>query len=322
MKQSLLYILLVFFSSMLFAVESETVVTKQEPDEKSKNSKFSLLLKRQTYQYLPYEYTSLTDKNESLVPTRSSSTLKENGKVLIPFVFSYENLTKGFKLELSYFEIEIVNANTLLYQQTSQGPNISRHYLSPMARSEFEFNAYKALSPIKDWKLYLGGGIRNINRYLYGNYLGQGTFKEYFFTYGPQVSVQSIYELPYDLAFHLTVDVFYTQGTRFFKQPNLMEDRFQYSLSTAGTEGIFRGYEFDGSLSYSFHSNMKFFVGYNMIVSKFSYYHYNEIQFSRNAENLGSASPSLTGNWEMNLPKKSENFDTLRGIYLGMMVSF
>ncbi|MBM9548704.1 hypothetical protein JWG40_16885 [Leptospira sp. 201903074] len=321
MKQILIYIVILSFSPMLFAEETATKIDTLQ-DEKSKSSKFSLLLKRQTYQYLPYEYTSLTDKNESLVPTRSSSALKENGKVLIPFVFSYENLAKGFKLELSYFEVEIVNANTLLYQQTSQGPNISRYYLSPMARSEFEFNAYQSLSPTKDWKLYLGGGIRNINRYLYGNYLGQGTFKEYFFTYGPQVSAQSIYELPYDLAFHLTIDLFYTQGTRFFKQPNLTEDRFQYSLSTAGTEGIFRGYEFDGSLAYSFHPHMKFFVGYNMIVSKFSYYHYSEIQFSRSTENLGSASPSVTGNWEMNLPKKSENFDTLRGIYLGMMVSF
>lgn len=271
---------------------------------------------------MPYEYTSLTDKNETITPTRSSSALKENGKVLIPFVFSYENLAKGFKLDLSYYEIEIVNANTLLYQHPAQGPNISRFYLSPMARSEFEFNAYKTFTPTSDWKLYLGGGIRNINRYLYGNYLGQGTFKEYFFTYGPQVSVQSIYQLTGDFAFHLTMDVFYTQGTRFFKQPNLMEDRFQYSLSTSGTGGIFRGYEFDGSLSYSFHPNMKFFVGYNMIVSKFSYLHYNEIQLSRSTENLGSTNPSVTGAWEMNLPKKSENFDSLRGIYIGMVVSF
>lgn len=320
MKQSLIYILFFSFSSLLFAEETGTVTP--EPEEKTKTSKFSLLLKRQTYQYLPYEYTSLTDKNESIVPTRSSSALKENGKVLIPFVFSYENLAKGFKLELSYFEIEIVNANTLLYRQTAQGPNISRYYLSPMARSEFEFNAYKTFTPTRDWNLYLGGGLRNINRYLYGNYLGQGTFKEYFFTYGPQASVQSIYQLTGDFAFHLTMDVFYTQGTRFFKQPNLMEDRFQYSLSTASTGGIFRGYEFDGSLSYSFHPHMKFFIGYNMIVSKFSYLHYNEIQLSRSTENLGSANPSITGVWEMNLPKKSENFDTLRGIYLGMMVSF
>lgn len=320
MKQNLIYILLVFFSSMLFA--EETVTIENEPKEKRNHSRTSLLLKRQTYQYLPYEYTALTDKNEAIVPTRSSSALKENGKVLIPFVFSYENLTKGFKLELSYFEIEIVNANTLLYQQTALGAHISRFYLSPMARSEFEFNVYKTFTPGLDWKLYLGGGIRNINRYQYGNYLGQGTFKEYFFTYGPQVSLQSIYQLPFDLAFHLTMDLFYTQGTRFFKQPNLMEDRFQYSLSTAGTEGIFRGYELDGSLSYSFHPNMKFFVGYNLIVSKFSYYHYNEIQLSRSTENLGSANPTVTGAWEINLPKKSENFDSLRGIYVGAMVSF
>ncbi|PJZ84552.1 LA_2444/LA_4059 family outer membrane protein [Leptospira harrisiae] len=320
MKQNLFYLFLVSVSSMIFAEGRETEVPLSEG--KIKKSEWSLLLKRQTYQYLPYEYSSLTDKNESIVPTRSSSALKENGKVLIPFVFSYENIEKGFKVDLSYFEIEIVNANTLLYQQSIEGGNVSRFYLSPMARSEFELNLYKTFVPTKDWKLYLGGGVRNINRYLYGNYLGQGTFKEYFFTYGPQVSVQTVYQLPYDLAFHLTMDLFYTQGTRFFKQPNLMEDRFQYSLSTAGTEGIFRGYEWDGSLTYSFHPNMKFFVGYNMIVSKFSYLHYNEIQFSRSTDNLGSQNPSISGGWEMNFPKKSENFDNLRGIYLGMMVSF
>ncbi|TGM68923.1 hypothetical protein EHQ96_05100 [Leptospira levettii] len=320
MKQNLIYLFLVSVSSMVFAEGREMEPSLQEG--KNKKSEWSLLLKRQTYQYLPYEYTSLTDKNESIVPTRSSTTLKENGKVLIPFVFSYENVEKRFKVDLSYFEIEIVNANTLLFQQSAQGGNLSRFYLSPMARSEFELNLYQTFLPAKDWKLYLGGGVRNINRYLYGNYLGQGTFKEYFFTYGPQASVQSVYQLSQDLAFHLTMDVFYTQGTRFFKQPNLMEDRFQYSLSTAGTEGIFRGYEWDGSLSYSFHSNMKFFVGYNMIVSKFSYLHYNEVQFSRTTANIGSQNPSLTGDWEMNVPKKSENFDRLRGIYLGMMVNF
>ncbi|MCG6144317.1 LA_2444/LA_4059 family outer membrane protein [Leptospira bandrabouensis] len=320
MKQNLIYLFLVSVSSMIFAEgrEMETSIL----EGKNKKSEWSLLLKRQTYHYLPYEYSSLTDKNESIVPTRSSSALKENGKVLIPFVFSYENLEKGFKVDLSYFEIEIVNANTLLYQQSAQGGNVSRFYLSPTARSEFELNLYQTFLLNKDWKLYLGGGVRNINRYLYGNYLGQGTFKEYFFTYGPQVSAQTIYQLSQKLALHLTMDVFYTQGTRFFKQPNLMEDRFQYSLSTAGTEGIFRGYEWDGSLSYSFHPNMKFFVGYNMIVSKFSYLHYNEIQFSSNTANLGSQNPSVTDTWEWNLPKKSENFDRLRGIYLGMMVSF
>ncbi|PJZ47204.1 LA_2444/LA_4059 family outer membrane protein [Leptospira brenneri] len=320
MKPNRIYIFLVFFSWGIFAEGPGT--EPQTPEEKTKNSKWTLLLKRQTYNYLPYEYTSLTEKNESFVPTRSSTALKENGKVLIPFVFGYENLAKGFKLELSYFEIEIVNANTLLFQQTPQGPNLSRFYLSPMARSEFEFNAYKTLDLSRDWKFYLGGGIRNINRYVYGNYLGQGTFKEYFFTYGPQVSIQTIYQLTQDFAFHLTMDVFYTQGTRFFKQPNLMEDRFQYSFSTAGTAGIFRGYEFDSSFSYSFHPNMKFFIGYNMILSKFSYLHYNEIQLSRSTENLGSTNPTITGNWEMHLPKKSENFDSLRGIYLGMMVNF
>ncbi|TGK89366.1 hypothetical protein EHQ23_02975 [Leptospira bourretii] len=320
MKQNLIYLILVSVSSMIFAEGRE--METPTPEGKNKKSEWSLLLKRQTYHYLPYEYSSLTDKNESIVPTRSSSALKENGKVLIPFVFSYENLEKGFKVDLSYFEIEIVNANTLLYQQSAQGGNVSRFYLSPTARSEFELNLYQTFLLNKDWKLYLGGGVRNINRYLYGNYLGQGTFKEYFFTYGPQVSAQTIYQLTQELALHLTIDVFYTQGTRFFKQPNLMEDRLQYSLSTAGTEGIFRGYEWDGSFSYSFHPNMKFFVGYNMIVSKFSYLHYNEIQFSRNTANLGSQNPSVTDNWEWNLPKKSENFDRLRGIYLGMMVSF
>ncbi|PJZ81628.1 LA_2444/LA_4059 family outer membrane protein [Leptospira meyeri] len=322
MKQNLIYIFLVSVSSMIFAEGDGRETEKPVPEGNSKKSEWSLLLKRQTYHYLPYEYSSLTDKNESILPTRSSSALKENGKVLIPFVFSYENLEKGFKVDLSYFEIEIVNANTLLYQQSTQGGNLSRFYLSPTARSEFELNFYKTFSPTKDWKLNLGGGVRNINRYLYGNYLGQGTFKEYFFTYGPQVSVQTIYQLNQDFAFHLTMDVFYTQGTRFFKQPNLMEDKFQYSLSTAGTEGIFRGYELDGSLSYFFHPNMKFFVGYNMIVSKFSYLHYNDIQLKQNTENLGSQNPSLAGVWEMNLPQKSENFDVLRGIYLGMKVSF
>jgi len=320
MKPSFYFILFLFLSSVLFAEESGTKTSEQK--EEDKNSKFSLLLKRQTYQYLPYEYTSLTNKNEFLFPNRSSQPLKENGKVLIPFVFSYEDKARDFKLELSYFEIEIVNANTLLYQQNPQGPNFSRFYLSPMARSEFEFNAYRTFNPTKEWNLYLGGGIRNINRYLYGNFLGQGTFKEYFFTYGPQVSIQSIYPLMHNTAFHLTMDLFYTQGTRFFKQPNIMEDRFQYSLFTSGTEGIFKGYEFDGSISYSFHTNMKFFVGYNMIVSKFSYFRYNEVQWSRRTENLGSVTTSLSGEWEVNLPKRSDNFDTLRGIYFGLMVSF
>ena len=315
MKNFLILILFFIFYQNTFALE----ISKAKD---AKETLFHLLLKRQTYHYIPYEYTALTDKNESLYPSRKSSELKENGKVLIPFVFTYENLAKALKVEVSYFEIEIVNANTLLFENSPSQISASRFYLSPMARSEFEGNAYKMfyLDPL--WKVSLGGGIRNINRYLYGNYLSQGAFKEYFFTYGPQFSIESEVTLPYDLYWNLTLDIFYTQGTRFQRQPHLIENKLTYAFNNAGTEGVFRGYEFDTSLSYQFHSNMRLFLGFNQIISRFSYLNFNELRVTSNTNNLGSPNISLSDEFKWEKPIRKENFDRLQGIYFGLMVTF
>lgn len=136
-----------FFIS--FSLNSESIPAKN-PTLRSKSWEYRLLLKRQTYFYLPYEYTSLS-KFTDLSVSRNTGEIAQNSKVLIPFVFNLENRDKGYKFELSYFEIEIVNPNTTVLQNSNGVFTISRSYLSPVSRSEFELNGYKSFIISREW---------------------------------------------------------------------------------------------------------------------------------------------------------------------------
>ncbi|BDA78006.1 membrane protein [Leptospira kobayashii] len=289
--------------------------------KKEKTSSFELLLKRQTYDFAPYEYTSLT-KNPPPNQTSNTGKLSQNSKVLIPFVFSYENYKKNYRLEISYFEMEIVNPNSLVLRTDGNQISMTREYLKPVTRSELKANAYLKFPFGKDWNFYSGGGIRNINKYKYGNYLGEGAFQEYFFTYGPQLSIKSVYSITSEIQFSVGLDGFYTQGNRFVKDPILNSQTFTLPIDTAGTEGIYRGYELDLSLSYRFAENFKFYIGYNRIESKFSYLHFHQINVNYSNSQWNGNDFSLSGFPSISKPIQSGNFETLKGFYLGGSVHF
>ncbi|TGN10441.1 LA_2444/LA_4059 family outer membrane protein [Leptospira ilyithenensis] len=303
--------------SSLYCEEKET----ETGSKKEKISSFEFFLKRQTYHFTPYEYTSLTETPDPNRPV-SAGKLNQNSKVLIPFVFSYDNYEKNYRLEISYFEMEIVNPNSVVLRTEGNQISMTREYITPVTRSELEVNAYRKFSIGKGWSLYTGGGIRNINKYKYGSYVSEGAFQEYFFTYGPQLSIKSVHSITSDIQFSIGLDGFYTQGNRFLKDPILSSQTFLLPISTAGTEGIYRGYELDLSLSYRFFENFKFYIGYNQIESKFSYLDLHQVNVIYLNSQWNGNNFSLTGVPAVSQPIRSGNFEILKGVYFGGSVNF
>jgi len=311
------FVFFVWSFGSLHSEENETA----NASKKERSSSFELLLKRQTYHFIPYEYTSLTEV-QNLHQSATTDKLRQNSKVLIPFVFGYENHEKNYKLEISYFEMEIVNPNVLVLRTNENQISFNREYLTPVTRSELEANAYRKFYLAEDWNLYLGGGIRNINKYKYGTYLGEGAFQEYFFTYGPQVSIKSEYSVTERMKVSIGFDGFYTQGNRFLKDPILNSQTFTFPVNIAGTEGIYRGYELDVSLSYRFFENFKFYIGYNQIESKFSYLNFHQINVTYLNSGWNGNDSTFSGIPSFSQPTQTGNFETLKGIYLGGSVNF
>ncbi|TGK03278.1 hypothetical protein EHO58_12670 [Leptospira selangorensis] len=305
-----IFVLLNLF--LIPSLQASEEIPKNGPSE-NKKQKFELLLKRQTYSFIPYNFTSYSEKTD---PKESIETshLQQNQKVLVPAVFSYENYEKNYRAEISYYEVELVNPNSNVIRSNSSGLSAERFYYSPLARSEFEANFYKIISPAQNWNLYLGGGLRNINKYTYGKYMLDGAFQEYFYTYGPQVSIQSSYQFMENFTANLSLDVFYTEGTRFFKTPMISTDTLVFTNGSAGTRGIFRGYESEISLQYKFHENMRFHLGYNQIYSYFSYLHFDQLNLYYNISSPSSISISNGS--------RSGNYEILRGFFLGFSVFF
>ncbi len=322
MKSPKFYLSLISMMALSFEsiyAEEETNVPPKKKE--TRNATYSLLLKRQDYKLTPYEYTSYTEKTD---PTEWKETrkLNQNSKILIPFVFGYENLESLWKWEISYFEMETVNPNAMVVSSKQSVLNADRHYFSPNARSEAEANVYKIFMLNEGWSLSLGGGIRNINRYIYGNYLSQGAFQEYFFTYGPQISLKTSYEIMDRLQMHFGLDVFYTQGNRFVRNTSVGQESLTFAHFTAGAQGVYRGYEADISLSYRFHENMKFHWGYNWIESQFSYLNLRQIDTEFTGRGNVFENSNQIALTRIRIPVRSGNFETLKGMYFAVSIHY
>ncbi|UOG31791.1 LA_2444/LA_4059 family outer membrane protein [Leptospira noguchii] len=310
-KRFKIYIFLIFYIFFLNSVLSQT--------QEDKKSAFELLIKRQTYRWTPYDYTSYTERS-ILETTIKTDSIKQNQKVLIPLVFRYDQLEKKFRIEISAYEIELANPNTNVVQFGSLGFDARRQYFNPMLRSEAEFNYYKIINLLPNWDFFAGAGIRNINKYKYGYFLREGVYEEYFYTYGPQIIFRTDFRPIENLYFSLAADFFYTEGNRFYKQKTLTQDWMVVSFGNAGAKGIYRGYEIDFSISYRIFEKFKIYLGYNYIYSFFSYYGFQQtnLNFQTNSNDpfAKEQTPAITH------PSRSGNHDILQGVYLGISVCF
>ncbi|KWV23685.1 outer membrane protein [Leptospira interrogans] len=305
-------IFLIFYILFPSSVLSQT--------EENKKNTFELLIKRQTYRWTPYDYTSYTERS-ILETTIKTDSIKQNQKVLIPLVFRYDQLEKKFRIEVSAYEIELANPNTNVIESGTLGYETRKQYFNPMLRSEAELNYYKILNLYPNWDFFAGAGIRNINKYKYGYFLREGVYEEYFYTYGPQFVFRTEYRFAENWSLSLAADLFYTQGTRFYKPQALTLESMTVSAGTAGAQGIYRGYELDVSLGYRVFDAVKFFVGYNYIYSYFSYYSFHQTDIRLQTSSLD---PFISENSSAPILHmfRSGNHDILQGLYLGMSVSF
>ncbi|EMJ94115.1 outer membrane protein, TIGR04327 family [Leptospira alstonii serovar Pingchang str. 80-412] len=293
---------------------------KQEENREGekKKSVFEFWIKRQTYRWTPYDYTSFSE-HSPLESSNKTDSVKQNRKVLVPLAFRYDNLEKKFRIEISAYEIELANANTNF---TRSGDQVRRHYFNPMLRSEAEFNFYKILIWNEDWKVFAGAGIRNINKYKYGYFLKEGSYQEYFYTYGPQIVLNTEYKLWKEISVHLGLDLFYTEGNRFYKDRTITPDAIVVSNGNAGVKGIYRGYEVDLSLSYKIFDTVKLYVGYNYIYSYFSYYGFRQTDFNLGNPQISPFQTQVDNSPSLSHSIRSGNHDILQGLYLGIGVNF
>ncbi|TGK34909.1 hypothetical protein EHQ12_06145 [Leptospira gomenensis] len=314
--------------ALIFLSNSIQAEQESENRENGLNKRnFELLLKRQTYQWTPYDYTSYTERPWTETSMKTDS-VKQNQKVIVPFVFRYDHPERKFRIEISAYEIELANANTIVTQSGTAGYETRRQYFNPMIRSEAEFNLFRIVEATESWKLFFGLGIRNINKYKYGYFLREGAYQEYFYTYGPQAVFRGDYRISERFFLSFALDLFYTQGNRFYKPTTTTFDSIVVSSGSSGVRGIYRGSEIDVSVAYQISEALKFYLGYSYIDSYFSYYGFNQTDLSfGNSQN----SPFQTETNEVSRidnilrishPIRSGNFDRLHGLYLGLSVNF
>ncbi|RHX77854.1 LA_2444/LA_4059 family outer membrane protein [Leptospira yasudae] len=316
------------FCLLSLAAESISAQSSEKnPSKENAKPSFELLLKRQTYEWIPYDFTSYTERpwTETSIKTDSA---KQNQKVIVPFVFRYDHSEKKFRIEISAYEIELANANTIVTQAGAAGYETRRQYFNPMIRSEAEFNLFRIVEASENWRFFLGLGIRNINKYKYGYYLREGAYQEYFYTYGPQAAFRTDFRIAERFFLSFALDFFYTEGNRFYKPTTTTLDSIVVSSGSSGVRGIYRGSEIDVSIAYQISESFKFYVGYSYIDSYFSYYGFNQTDLSfGNSQN----SPFQTGtNGAFQIENglrishtiHSGSFDRLRGAYLGLSVNF
>ncbi|EQA51634.1 hypothetical protein CH370_21655 [Leptospira kmetyi] len=318
-------ILLCLFGVVLKSVNAET--EEEGSDKNAKKNSFELILKRQTYQWTPYDYTSYTERSP-LETSIKTDSVKQNQKVLTPFVFRFDQKERKFRVEISAYEIELANPNMIVTRTGSSGFEIGRQYLNPMIRSEAELNLFKIFDLHEDWRIFAGAGIRNINKYKYGYYLREGAYEEYFYTYGPQLVFRTDYRIWEKFFLSLGADLFYTEGNRFYKPKTFTLDSVSLSSGTAGVRGIYRGYEIDFSFAYQISQSLKFYLGYSYIDSYFSYYGFNQTDLrfgnaSTDPFQIGTSNTQPNYNtFQISHPILSGHRDLLRGVYLGLSVQF
>ena len=265
----LFYVAIILVSYPVYSQDGDDLYGKANSIVVENNYGFELFVKRQSYTFSSFEYESSTRNpyQDSLI---QNDGLKQNSKILVPMMLRYEDSQRNFWIETSYYEIEIVNSNTVELTTYPDSFSLTRRYFPALIRSEAEINAIKFFEPESGLKLGIGGGGKNINKYIYGKYNLSGAYQEYYLTYGPQLSLRLEWNFLNNLFLTGMVDAFYTQGNRF--SDNLLIDTNQLRVegSIAGKKGLYRGVESDMALYFRFFEKFKIGVGYNRIDSFFS----------------------------------------------------
>ncbi|WP_081099210.1 LA_2444/LA_4059 family outer membrane protein [Leptospira weilii] len=308
----------------IYSLQTDPTFSQQKEknqEGEKKKSVFEFWIKRQTYRWTPYDYTSFSE-HSPLESSNKTDSVKQNQKVLVPLAFRYDRHDKKYRIELSAYEIELANPNAIVTKAGGGGIEIQRHYFNPMIRSEAEFNYYKILNLSENWDLFVGVGIRNINKYKYGYFLQEGAYQEYFYTYGPQFVFRTDYRFMENFSLSFAADLFYTEGNRFYKPKTVSLDSVTISNGTVGVRGIYRGYELDLSLGYKIFETVKLYVGYNYIYSYFSYLGFNQTDFVLGNSQVSPIQMHINDVPFITRSIRSGNHDILQGFYFGVSVGF
>lgn len=312
-----------FLAATLIGSTGPIPLAAEEPSVARQAPRFELTLKRQTFRYLPYEYTSLTQISSygSVYEPALAGDLQQNDKVIVPASLSCEDCIPSWRLEASYYEIELAAPNVYVLRTMPTGATLSRQYLNPTARSEAAGSAMRRFSLSSRWQLHVGAGIQNINKYTYGyNGLSGSAYEEHFFTYGGAAHARLNGMFTESFSMAVQTKLFYTTGTRFSDNLHLQPGTVSFppgaaltiSAGTAHARGIFRGAGLDASLGYKFFDRFQLRVGYDYVYSYFSLLHNREMRITF----------PLSGTPTASYPPRNGNHDIVRGLYTAVSFSF
>ncbi len=314
-----------FFAALFIGSAALGALHAESPGPSSAKStpKFEFLMKRQTFRFLPYEYTSLTQISSygSVYEPVVAGGLGGNEKVLVPAACSCEDCIESWRLEASYYEIELPAANAILLRSTPTSLVLTRQYLNPTARSEALGTALRRISLSGGWTMYVGGGIQNINKYTYGaNTLSGSPYQEYFFTYGPAASMRLTGALTDSFSITFQSKMFATTGTRFASSASWEGGNLSFPpgaaltirAGTAHTRGVYRGAEIDVSGAFRIFDRFRIHIGYDHIYSYFSYLHYHQTNITFPVSGIPTVS----------YPPKTGNHEIVSGLYAALSITF
>ncbi len=281
-KIFLVLLLLILCQFRIFAQDdiekkpSQVEVKEDNPAKEGKTHHFGITIKRMNYTYIPAEYHFSKTPNLLIIPLSSSSELKKNEQVTLPFAISYYNKNWNLFIEASHYKVTYNNVNyrtAEVYHNPYFGSpkeqiRVYDTRLSPKTRRESKINFYKRIELNESNSFFYGLGIRNIykgshsiSRSPYGDY-GFVEYKDYIDSYGLQFFLKYQYQFTSSWKTNLTLEPFLTYGI--WKSQGFGFSSFYFPNSLNAIYGM----DIDLQLAYNLNENLNLIFGYNYIYTK------------------------------------------------------
>ncbi|TGL64241.1 LA_2444/LA_4059 family outer membrane protein [Leptospira sarikeiensis] len=289
------------------AIEPKETSKKEVQDAKDTNAPIvEFGIRMQKSEYAPYDYKA--NSNIAMQRVNYDFNLTGNVRTIYPIYLKYINADRKYGLEFQFAENSLNKARYYSFAGDPSGVSFSRNEVVDLERRDYKLNYLAYHLTRFGEKLYFGLGLRKIDRAVWDGSLFS-IYSNRVETLGPQLSVKSNIPLYENLSLNMSLEFYYTQGSRTFaRQFFFPYYEVDVTIQRENTLGIFRGVEWDLSLSYLWKGKYKFYFGYNYNKANFANQNALDYRLSYNAT-LDSV------NLYYNLPESGR--EIIRGYYLG-----
>ncbi|EMO90842.1 LA_2444/LA_4059 family outer membrane protein [Leptospira noguchii] len=302
MKNTLIYIFIMFLSTAIYSNDIEKLNNKTEIKGDSKKHSLEIFFRLNSGSWTSESLRRESDSNSAL-----------GNSVINGYFSSYDQPSKdrryenpgysslGFVYKNIFYKIS-VDYNYLVFSQFSK---INYKYAGifgsqGMEHSDvgsgflYDIHPYRVENKIAVTKeifnndrflLKMGGGIRGlyiIRERQYPDFIleyfkfvsNPSTYSNIIKAYGPQISVRSELQIFSGFSYRMNLDGFFVQGNAKYNYEYI--DSNNIFISKADNTIQFYGFDFTSEISYLVFKNLRIFIGYELILSKSKYKQYNE----------------------------------------------